>query len=209
MKTLATTASEWLAMLPMSLEVMQRSPDSIKNPLFRFHEREVVILGKLLNEIREDLEAVQKVCTGVLKQTNYLRTLIETLIKGTVPKSWCQYKVPSSLAVNAWVIDFIERSKQAEATVAWVNKGKDLRSLSLSLAYLLVPEAYFTATRQAVAQAHKWSLEQLAMELDVVPTERKLTDCEFLITRLRFEVRLTSHSHDSLFVARALPPAWL
>jgi dynein heavy chain 1 len=144
-------------------------------------------MSKLLKQVRSDLGAVQKVCTGELKQTNYLRSLIETLIKGTVPKDWGKYKVPRTLAVNAWVIDFIERIQQVESIIAWVNNGKDLRKVQLSFSYLLVPEAYFTATRQAVAQAHKWSLEQLSMELDVVGTDRALTDCEFMCSRLRFE----------------------
>ena len=30
-----------------------------------------------------------------------------------------------------------------------------------------MPEAYVTATRQAVAQLHKWSLEELRLEIDL------------------------------------------
>ena len=30
-----------------------------------------------------------------------------------------------------------------------------------------MPEAYVTATRQAVAQSHKWSLEELRLEIDL------------------------------------------
>lgn len=187
MKDLSETANEWLKMLPESLNAMQRDADSIKNPLFRFHDRESKIMSSLLKQVRSDLDAVGKVCTGELKQTNYLRSLIEVLIKGTVPKDWGKYKVPNSLAVNAWVIDFIERIKQAEMIIAWVNAGKDLRKVHLSLSYLLVPEAYFTATRQAVAQANKWSLEQLSMELDVLHKDRPLTDSEFMCTKVRFE----------------------
>ena len=43
MRSLLTTASEWLSMVPKSLEVLRRTADNIKDPLFRFFEREVSI----------------------------------------------------------------------------------------------------------------------------------------------------------------------
>ena len=59
---------------------MHRSPDSIKNPLFRFHEREVVILTRLLNEIRDDLEAVQKVRKPKAIEASYLHAVVSLKI---------------------------------------------------------------------------------------------------------------------------------
>ena len=41
MRSLLTTASEWLSMVPQSLDVLRRTADNIKDPLFRFFEREV------------------------------------------------------------------------------------------------------------------------------------------------------------------------
>lgn len=40
--------------------------------------------AKLLQDVRQDLADVVQVCEGKKKQTNYLRTLINELVKGTV-----------------------------------------------------------------------------------------------------------------------------
>lgn len=61
---------------------MNRTPESIKNPLFRFFDRENSIGRALLKTIRADLENVKKVCDGELKQTNHLRMLLSCLTKG-------------------------------------------------------------------------------------------------------------------------------
>lgn len=39
--------------------------------------------AKLLQDVRQDLADVVQVCEGKKKQTNYLRTLINELVKGT------------------------------------------------------------------------------------------------------------------------------
>lgn len=54
-----------------------------QDPLFRFFEREVKMGGKMLQDVRQDLSDVVQVCHGKKKQTNYLRTLISDLVKGT------------------------------------------------------------------------------------------------------------------------------
>lgn len=41
--------------------------------------------AKLLQDVRQDLADVVQVCEGKKKQTNYLRTLINELVKGTAP----------------------------------------------------------------------------------------------------------------------------
>lgn len=45
MRTLHTTAKEWLSVIPESLTILKRTTDNIKDPLFRFFEREVCFLG--------------------------------------------------------------------------------------------------------------------------------------------------------------------
>lgn len=44
--------------------------------------------AKLLQDVRQDLADVVQVCEGKKKQTNYLRTLINELVKGRLPGSW-------------------------------------------------------------------------------------------------------------------------
>jgi dynein heavy chain 1 len=61
---------------------MNRTAESIKNPLFRFFDRENQIGRSLLKKIRQDLEDIKKVCDGELKQTNHLRMLLSCLTKG-------------------------------------------------------------------------------------------------------------------------------
>lgn len=40
--------------------------------------------AKLLQDVRQDLADVVQVCEGKKKQTNYLRTLINELVKGAL-----------------------------------------------------------------------------------------------------------------------------
>uniref|UniRef100_A0A4W6EKP7 Dynein heavy chain C-terminal domain-containing protein n=1 Tax=Lates calcarifer TaxID=8187 RepID=A0A4W6EKP7_LATCA len=114
MRTLHTTACNWLQLMPQTVNPLKRTVENIKDPLFRFFEREVKMGGKMLQEVRQDLSDVVQVCEGKKKQTNYLRTLISDLVKGILPRSWCRYTVPASMTVIQWVADFSERIKQLQ-----------------------------------------------------------------------------------------------
>jgi dynein heavy chain 1 len=187
MNTLAADATKWLAALPESLDDLQRNANSVKDPLHRFFAREITVVDKLLKQVRGDLTDLQDVCAGTLKQTNYLRGLIETLIKGSIFAPWKKYKFPSNLMVDGWIADFAVRLKQYARVTKHVADGQNLQEVHLWLGGLLVPEAFFTASKQAVAQAHGWSLEQLRLELETIPAPQSLSNTEFLCTELRFE----------------------
>ena len=58
--------------------------ENIKDPLFRFFEREVNAGVKLLADVRRDMEEVMLICQGEKKPTNHHRDLISDLAKGTV-----------------------------------------------------------------------------------------------------------------------------
>lgn len=46
-----------------------------------------------------------------------------------------------------------------------------------------MPEAYITATRQYVAQANSWSLEELCLEVNVTTSQNATLDaCSFGVT---------------------------
>lgn len=50
----------------------------------------------------------------------------------------------------------------------------------MCLGSLFVPEAYITATRQYVAQANSWSLEELCLEVNVTTAQGAALDaCSF------------------------------
>ena len=48
------------------------------------------------------------------------------------------------------------------------------QSLNIWLGGLFTPEAYITATRQYVAQANNWSLEELYLDVSVVVVHKPL-----------------------------------
>lgn len=53
----------------------------------------------------------------------------------------------------------------------------------MCLGGLFVPEAYITATRQYVAQANSWSLEELCLEVNVTTSQGATLDaCSFGVT---------------------------
>ncbi|XP_004348847.1 dynein heavy chain [Capsaspora owczarzaki ATCC 30864] len=165
MRSLQHSAEQWLASLPKAdqLPALRRTRDNIKDPLFRCFEREVNMGIRLLRRVTENLQHVVEACQGKRKQTNNLRLLMSDFTKGLIPADWNKYVVPLGLTVNQWIVDFVERIKQLQS----IAVSSDLRRQTIWLAGLFVPEAYITATRQFVAQANKWSLEELQLEIDV------------------------------------------
>ncbi|XP_078516318.1 cytoplasmic dynein 1 heavy chain 1 [Lissotriton helveticus] len=190
MRTLHTTACNWLQVIPQALNHLKRTVDNIKDPLFRFFEREVKMGAKLLQDVRQDLADVVQVCEGKKKQTNYLRTLINELVKGILPRSWSLYTVPVGLTVIQWVADFSDRIKQLQniSQAAASGGAKELKNIHVWLGGLFVPEAYITATRQYVAQANSWSLEELCLQVSVTTTQNAVLDAySFGVTGLKLQ----------------------
>lgn len=154
-----------------------------QDPLYRLFSREGAIGRRLLGQVQRDLGDVVKVCQGELKQTNHLRSLMSSLTKGsvalrhlktvrsdyscffegTIPNHWRIYKVPKAMAVSGWVANFAKRLAQLD-NIAGVD---NLNNVEVWLGGLFFPEAYITATRQAVAHRKKWSLETLNLTLDI------------------------------------------
>lgn len=201
MRTLHTTASNWLHLIPQTLNHLKRTVENIKDPLFRFFEREVKMGAKLLQDVRQDLADVVHVCEGKKKQTNYLRMLINELVKGILPHSWSHYTVPAGMTVIQWVSDFSERIKQLQniSQAAASGGAKELKNIHVCLGGLFVPEAYITATRQYVAQANSWSLEELCLEVNVTTTQNAVLDaCSFGVTGLKLQGATCNNNKLSL-----------
>ena len=59
----------------------------------------------------------------------------------------------------------------------------------MALGNLFIPEAYITATRQYVAQANHWSLEELHLNVTICNAGQKpkVDDCSFMITGLKLQ----------------------
>ncbi len=65
-----------------SVQNLRRTVENIKDPMFRFFEREVNAGAKLLSDVRQDMLEVMMVCQGEKKPTNHHRQLISELAKG-------------------------------------------------------------------------------------------------------------------------------
>lgn len=64
-----------------------------------------------------------------------------------------------------------------------------------------MPEAYITATRQYVAQANSWSLEELCLEVNVTNAQGAALDaCSFGIKGLTVQCDVDSRAVIVMFV---------
>lgn len=185
MRSLRVSIENWKKILPETVASLVRSAESVKNPLFRFFEREIEIGSKLLSAVHTDLDDLIRICEGNLKQTNHTRRLISDLTKGVIPSAWKKYPMPSSVSVNIWILDFAERIKQLQQ----VKNSTDFRRGNIWLGGLFTPEAYVTATRQAAAQAHQWSVENLELEIEILESGRaiKTDSTSFVVKGLTLE----------------------
>lgn len=163
------SVNEWLSILPKNLQSIRRTQENIRDPLFRFFEREIKSGINLLKTVLNDLNDVALICDGEKKQTNHHRQLLKDLAKGLIPKNWRRYTVPKNLIVQPWIVDFAERVKQlAGIAKQFAEQGLPcLKECVVWLGGLFTPEAYITATRQYVAQTNSWSLEELVLDVSV------------------------------------------
>ncbi|XP_041352869.1 LOW QUALITY PROTEIN: cytoplasmic dynein 1 heavy chain 1-like [Gigantopelta aegis] len=194
-RTLHGSVTTWLQLVPqpseaVTLGALKRTVENIKDPLFRFFEREVNAGARLLHDVRQDMEDVMKVCQGEKKPTNHHRSMMADLVKGIIPNFWRRYNVPGVLTVIQWITDFSERIKQLQKIVhsTQANGTKELKNLNVWLGGLFIPEAYITATRQYVAQANSWSLEELYLDVTVTGGKSGSLDaCSFGVTGLKLQ----------------------
>ncbi|KAI5123747.1 hypothetical protein M0805_000339 [Coniferiporia weirii] len=161
MRALLERCREWLAALPESFNTLQASAN--QDPLGRLFFREGEVGRKLLGQVRRDLVDIIKVCEGTLKQTNHLRTLLSHLTKGTIPTDWLRYKVKKMMSISEWIPNLSLRLAQLDRIATLDN----FNHVEVWLGGMFFPEAYITATRQAVAHRKRWSLETLDLRLDI------------------------------------------
>jgi len=64
-----------------TLSAMKRTVENIRDPLFRFFEREVNAGIQMLADVRRDIEDAILICLGEKKQTNHHRILLAALAK--------------------------------------------------------------------------------------------------------------------------------
>ncbi|CDJ33136.1 Cytoplasmic dynein heavy chain, related [Eimeria mitis] len=215
-----------LTTLPDKLPILQRTDAMVQNPMFRCFERELAVGARLCKLIRESLGELLLVCKGELKITNSLRELASQISSSKVPPEWSQVYVSSQeLTVKEWLEDFSRRlaqlamvsrefgttgeeddAVQTEAAMHLLARQRDNGELTqwrIWLGGLFFPSAYLTATRQAVAQAKGWSLDDLAVEVIVGSSEAKDDQC-FIITGLTVEGAAWNSTEACLDVTHTL-----
>jgi len=197
MRNMLTSATHWKSLLHKTrLQNLVRTATNIKDPLFRFFEREVKLGVNLLKNVQKDLQEVVEVCEGNKKQTNHHRSLLNTLGKSLIPKQWNKYKVPDGWSVIQWIGDFSERITQLNNVVTNCN---NLKNLHVWLGGLFIPEAYITATRQYVAQSNNRSLEELVLRVKVTgDSGDKLDKHTFAVTGLLLQGASCNNNRLSL-----------
>ncbi|KAJ2744465.1 dynein heavy chain [Coemansia sp. BCRC 34301] len=177
-------------------------------PLLRVMQREYSVALELLARVRVDLLQLRGACRGELKQTNHIRDLLADFSAGLVPRSWLRtYAVPRAYSLSRWMADFTDRVRSACRLADRIAAGRlvvdVVRAESVWLGGLLYPEAFVTATRQAVAKQLGCSLEELAIRLTV---GRPYGDQAFAVCGLRVEgatwtpdgMVLNDGSHEAL-----------
>ena len=73
MRTLLESARTWMGLLPDSLATLRRTVENIKDPLYRFFEREVNSGSRLLLDVRQDLNDVILICKVKTRLRNDFR----------------------------------------------------------------------------------------------------------------------------------------
>ena len=71
------------------------------------------------------------------------------------------------MGVSQWIPNLSTRLAQLER----ISQLESFAGMQVWLGGLFFPEAYVTATRQAVAQRNSWSLETLHLRLDLEASE--------------------------------------
>ena len=89
------------------------------------------------------------------------------------------------MSVSEWIPDFARRLDQLDSLAEVDN----LANIEVWLGGLFFPEAYITATRQAVAHRKKWSLETLHLRLDI---ERVNDPSAFIVDGMRLPINTRS-----------------
>ncbi|KAJ2856201.1 dynein heavy chain [Coemansia erecta] len=206
MRQVEALAAGFSSALPDSLPALSASvsagsaiseaSEASQTSLYRVIERENAVSRSLLDRVRTDLTHLRETCRGERKQTNHLRQLLADFSSGCVPKSWvATYTVPSDFTLSRWMTDFVLRLDQGRELVERVARAgnsaaavvDEMQSKPVWLGGLLYPEAFITATQQAVAKRLLCSLEELDITISMAAQPSGDSEQSFAISGLKFE----------------------
>jgi dynein heavy chain 1 len=83
--TLQKKVAKFYDALPLELAQLQRVGSLVKDPMFRFLERECRVLSALLETVRSEFSLVLEVCAGERKSTNHIKSVAQSLHADAVP----------------------------------------------------------------------------------------------------------------------------
>ncbi|TRY63473.1 hypothetical protein TCAL_02090 [Tigriopus californicus] len=159
-RLLSQSLQKWLTMVPVSLPEIQRSAETVRDPLFRYIDREIYVGKKVLNIVLTDLNYLNDIGRGERKQTNHYQNLGLELVRGIVPNSWRRYRYPPFMTVSQWIQNLVFRLKQLE-TIINKNNASGAIGLPTSVKNVLkISDVVFTEIpRLAVRWIKKGSVE--------------------------------------------------
>lgn len=146
----------------------------------------------MLKKVRADLKQLQGVCTGEVKTTNELRQLVSDMQTDSIPAQWRKYAV-ADINVTDWISDFKRRCDQLQE---FFDQKDNFQGILLWYGGLFFPEAFLTASRQAVAQTMGVSLEELLLVVDI--GEGKGDKQSFIVKGLYMEGAMWDQSQACL-----------
>ena len=100
------------------------------------------------------------------------------------------------MAVSEWILNLARRLAQLNDVAGLDN----LSNVEVWLGGLFFPEAYITATRQAVAHRKRWSLETLNLRLDI---EKVNDPSAFIVDGNAIQISLLQRTPDHILISRS------
>jgi len=174
MTSLLGQVLQWIKRLPKpnTVKALPKGEElerMVENPLFRCMQREYTIWTNLLNNVTNDLEFMKAVLEGTEKANNHMRELFKNLRKDKVPQPWASASPNiKNVPPNMWIEDLARRIDQLQKITQ--TPADKYGSLNIWLGGLFSPEAFVAASRQAIARARGWSLEQVHLQVSVGDT---------------------------------------
>jgi dynein heavy chain 1 len=174
MTALLVSVGQWNKKLPRPNTVKglpkgEELERMVENPLFRCMQREFHICTNLLTSVVNDLDTLKNVLEGTDKANNHIRELFKNLRKDKVPAPWCTV-TPAlrNLTPTLWIEDLARKVDQVQKIIQ--TPAEKYGTISMWLGGLFSPEAFVAASRQTVARAQSWSLEQVHLQVSVNDT---------------------------------------
>lgn len=119
---------------------------------------------------------------GEIQPLQELKKLAKIIYASEIPKSWKKYVLPAGTTTSTYVSDFklrLDQFKTFTETTDWQKSG-------VWLGGIIFPEAFLTATRQAVAQKKGASLDELELKMEIWD-KKDVDDDSFLLKDMSIE----------------------